>query len=145
MRWALLLTFCATQAAAYALPDKAVTPGAVDPLATTAMVCTKGYATNVRPPRSYIGHLKRKQLRNAPYASKHSLAEFEEDHLVPLELGGAPKDVRNLWPEERKGAAVKDRCENAAHRKVCRGALTLESAQQGFADNWIVFCKGVTQ
>src|SRR5216683_2609243 len=26
-------------------------------------------------------------------------AHYEEDHLVSLELGGHPRDPRNLWPE----------------------------------------------
>jgi hypothetical protein len=29
----------------------------------------------------------------------HHLSDFEEDHLIPLELAGAPADIRNLWPE----------------------------------------------
>jgi hypothetical protein len=25
--------------------------------------------------------------------------DYEEDHLISLELGGAPRDPKNLWPQ----------------------------------------------
>ena len=103
-----------------------------------------GYSTKVRPPKAFTENLKRRQLRHPPYASSERLATFEEDHLVPLELGGSPTDERNLWPQERVGAAVKDRCENRAHRLVCKGQLPLIVAQLGFSDDWITFCERIT-
>jgi hypothetical protein len=35
----------------------------------------------------------------AAYHVGTDTSSFELDHLVPLELGGAPSDPRNLWPE----------------------------------------------
>jgi len=44
----------------------------------------------------------------------------EEDHLIPLELGGDPRDLRNLWPELGASPNPNARYENELH---VRGAL----------------------
>jgi hypothetical protein len=31
------------------------------------------------------------------------LSDYELDHLIPLELGGAPAEAANLWPEPWNG------------------------------------------
>ena len=62
-------------------------------------------------------------------------SEYEEDHLVPLCLGGHPTDHRNLWPEPRDGqwaAKFKDQLEASVSRAVCRGAMTLEEGRAIF-------------
>jgi hypothetical protein len=51
-------------------------------------------------------------------------------HLVSLELGGAPRSKKNLWPEPRSQAHKSDPRENAWHKKVCNGTLTLRQAQK---------------
>ena len=80
-------------------------------------------------------------------------AHYEEDHLVSLELGGHPRDPRNLWPERwgtpaqpltargpfpphLVGAKSKDATENALHREVCAGTLTLREAQWIITTDW---------
>jgi len=53
---------------------------------------------------------------------------YEEDHLIPLEIGGNPTDVRNLWPEPRNSehsAGEKDKLENRLHELVCAQRLIL--------------------
>jgi hypothetical protein len=50
--------------------------------------------------------------------------DYEEDHLISLELGGHPTSEKNLWPEAYKpkpGAREKDRVENFLHDEVCAG------------------------
>ncbi len=83
------------------VPDPAVTPGAMNPEVTQATIawtiCRRGYTRQIRPPRRYTSELKRRQLRASGYADQH-MRDYEEDHLIPLELGGAPADPRNLWP-----------------------------------------------
>jgi len=88
------------------LPNKALTPGAVD-LAITAQnikstVCVAGYTKTVRPPTQYTNSLKRKQITLYHYANVDP-KQFEEDHLIPLSVGGHPRDPKNLWPEPRFG------------------------------------------
>ena len=62
--------------------------------------------------------------------------------MIPLELGGNPKDPRNLWPEPYDpsipdgGARYKDKVENYLHIQVCAGNLTLDQAQQEIVNDW---------
>jgi hypothetical protein len=84
------------------LPDPVCTPGAADPRVTQdnlqTTICVSGYTTRVRPSTSYTNALKRTQITEYGYTDTN-LADYEEDHLIPLELGGHPSDPRNLWPE----------------------------------------------
>ena len=121
-------------------PDPAHTPGAINPLATAAVLCAKGYSTkSVRPPAEYTDKLKAQQLAAYGYASRNKKL-YEEDHLISLEIGGHPSDPRNLWPEVWKGtcgAHVKDKLENKLHEVVCAGKITLAEAQGEIASDWV--------
>lgn len=135
----LALLFAATLAGA--LPNPAVTPGAVDPSVTQeniqTTICVPGYSRSVRPPSWYTSRLKHNQL--AAHGIFGRMREFEEDHLIPLELGGAPRDPSNLWPEPRAGrwtAERKDVLENELHRMVCEGTMPLRAAQSAFRSDW---------
>jgi hypothetical protein len=57
-------------------------------------------------------------------------SDYQEDHLISLELGGNPTDPRNLWPEPYPRAADVDKIENQLNDKVCSGELTLAEAQR---------------
>jgi len=73
------------------------------------------------------------------YRGDESTRDYEEDHLISLELGGAASDPRNLRPEPyfaTDGARVKDLVENKLHDLVCSGALGLAAAQQAIATDW---------
>lgn len=132
-------------AGAAILPDRAVTPGATNPAVNqgdiASTICVSGWTTTVRPPSSYTSDLKLEQLR-AGYAYNGDLnpGDYEEDHLIPLELGGAPSDVHNLWPEpsiaSTGGSGEKDQLENKLHSLVCSGQLALTAAQQAIASDW---------
>ncbi|MEU3503639.1 hypothetical protein ABZ726_23765 [Streptomyces hundungensis] len=56
-------------------------------------------------------------------------AHYEEDHIVPLELGGAPLDPANLRPVPLAQAHADDRLEDSLHRAVCASTMTLAAAQ----------------
>jgi hypothetical protein len=107
------------------------TPGALNPdvtqttLATT--VCVPGYSKRIRPPASYTGELKRRQIRE--WGLPGGPGDYQEDHLISLSLGGHPTDPRNLWPEPRPRADEVDRIEIALHDDLCAGRITLLEAQ----------------
>lgn len=126
-------------------PDPAVTPGAVNPAVTQANVqetiCVRGWTRTVRPPREFTGALKIQQIRTAGYADRR-MRSYEEDHLIALELGGAPLDHRNLWPQPREAADGwtadrKDDLEHRLNQLVCAGELSLVAAQEAIATDWI--------
>jgi hypothetical protein len=129
---------------AHLLPNPKTTPGATNPAITqaniSATICKKGWSTkSIRPPASYTTALKRQQIKAWGYDDK-KLGDYEEDHLISLELGGAPKDPKNLWPEPyagKFGARIKDKVEDRLHELVCSGKLTLKQAQSAIVTNWI--------
>ena len=102
----------------------------------------------IRPPQSYTGTLKKQQLhssRRFGFTDKNPI-HYEEDHFISLELGGNPRDVKNLWPEmwgtpgtpltsrgpfppSLVGAQAKDKTETALNTAVCNGTMTLQEAQ----------------
>ena len=63
------------------------------------------------------------------YGETGSPRDYQEDHLISLELGGDPVDPRNLWPEPNPRATEVDKLENELNAKVCSGELTLIEAQ----------------
>jgi hypothetical protein len=124
-----------TQAPNYSPP-----PGAINPQVTqaniSATICVRGWTRTVRPPVAYTGTLKRRQMVERHLPGRP--ADYEEDHLVPLELGGHPTSVNNLWPQPIQQAVVKDKTELALNHAVCAGRMTLSAAQQKIRDphNW---------
>jgi hypothetical protein len=112
--------------------DPIRTPGVLNPDVTQAnirsTICRHGWTTTIRPPTGYTNDLKRKQMRQ--YGETGSLSDYQEDHLISLELGGNPTDPRNLWPEPYPRAAEVDKIENELNAEVCSGELTLAQAEQ---------------
>jgi hypothetical protein len=114
----------------------ALTPGALNPDVTQATIrqtiCSRGWTKTVRPPTSYTSALKLVQIRE--YGFSGGPADFQEDHFISLELGGAPTDRKNLWPERRPRADKVDTIENELNAKVCSGELSLAEAQRREAE-----------
>jgi hypothetical protein len=123
----------------FSLPDPRCTPGAISPAVTQAnldsTVCSPGYTKTVRPPESVTEHEKEASL--AAYGDSGPLHDYEYDHLVPLELGGAANDPRNLWPEPGTTPNPKDGLENRLRSTVCAGELSLAAAQREVAVDWV--------
>jgi hypothetical protein len=138
-------------------PNRALTPGAIDPAVTDGAICAHDWApgdppqeggdmTYSKAARHTSSHVKdavfaEYNLTN-PHDGGHS---WEIDHLVPLSLGG--RDVQeNLWPESRTGdglnAWAKDRLEFRLYRMVCdpppgTQRLPLTEAQAALRTDWV--------
>lgn len=97
-------------------------------------ICVSGWTATVRPPTSYTEPLKLQQM-SAEGLSGPPPA-YEEDHRVPLELGGSPADPENLSPEAHPGSYSKDAAENASKAEVCAGA-DLRTVQAAFVARWL--------
>jgi hypothetical protein len=121
---------------ALTLPNASITPGAVassDP----AVVCVRGYSRTVRPTYDYAWRRFRVSVFRAYGISHEQWKDFVLDHDVPLSLGGAPEDLRNVWPEPKVEAKRKDEVEDALLAAVCyRHTLTLAAAQAAIVRNW---------
>lgn len=120
-------------------------PGAVNPAITQdnidQNICNPKWSTkSERPSSAYTTKLKIKQMQD--YDLPGSTKDYEEDHLISLELGGNPTDPNNLWPEGYTasvadgGAKTKDKVENYLHAQVCSGAITLAEAQSEISTDW---------
>ena len=133
------------------IPRHDLTPGAIDGRVTQAniakTICTDEWDDQNRPSASFMTPTKTKQIAVYGY-STYAIENFELDHLVPIELGGDPTAIPNLWPEpwearqERLvprgwGAETKNALENKLHRAVCAGELPLAEAQRAVAGDWI--------
>jgi hypothetical protein len=73
----------------------------------------------------------------AAYGDAGSPRDYEYDHLIPLALGGAPNDPRNLWPEPGASPNPKDGLELRLAAMVCQRQLSLTSAQSLIATDWV--------
>jgi hypothetical protein len=129
----------------YPLPS--VTPGAINPDVAQAnihqTICKSGWTATIRPPASYTNNLKTEGITAYGY-SDPKLKDYEEDHFIPLEIGGNPTDPKNLWPEpygtkisdKTMGAHQKDKVEDLLKKQVCAGTITLKEAQDQIVSDW---------
>jgi hypothetical protein len=119
-----------------------LTPGKADPRLTKATLCDPKWHT--AGDRHVTESTKR--LVCANYGQTNCPGKgYEIDHLISIELGGS-NDLDNLWPQPVDAQGVigyhtKDVVENAAHRAVCSGRLTLGQAQRGIAGDWYQFAQ----
>lgn len=126
------------------LPDHNRTPGATNPDVTQATIsttiCQSGWTATIRPTSSLTTALKKKQLASGyAYNGDTSTADYEEDHLISLELGGSPDAEANLWPEPyatSTGARTKDKIETRLKTLICNGSVSLVEAQQDISTDW---------
>lgn len=126
------------------LPNPAWQPGVLNPDVTQddiqTTICVSGYTAKIRPPVSYTDKLKVQQIAQYGYADT-TPSDYEEDHLISLEVGGSPKDPKNLWPQPRHStpynASTKDTLENTLKGMVCSGQITLATAQHAIATDWV--------
>jgi hypothetical protein len=90
-------------------------------------ICVSGWTKTIRPPASYTNALKRSQLAEWHYADQNP-SHYEEEHLISLEVDGAPWSKKNLWPEPHSESSKSDPRENVWHKQVCNGTLNLRAA-----------------
>ncbi|MGZ4301172.1 MAG: hypothetical protein ACXVFD_04275 [Gaiellaceae bacterium] len=113
------------------LPDKTRTPGALNPKVRQSTIkktiCKSGWTTKIRPPVAFTNALKVKQM--VLYEETGLPSEYEEDHFIPLELGGAPRNPKNLWPEPHAQSKLSDPVETSLKRRVCKGLMKLAKAR----------------
>jgi hypothetical protein len=124
----------------FSRPDPRCTPGALNPAVRqdniNQTICRAGWTRTVRPPE-YVTE-REKRLSMVAYSDRSAISDYEYDHFVPLELGGATNDPRNLWPEPGASPNPKDMVENYLNREVCDQKMTLAHAQREIAADWIV-------
>lgn len=123
-------------------PDERRTPGVIDSRITQAnigrTICNPDFIKARTLPPSWTAATTRR-MADVLYPDQNP-DNLVLDQLVPIALGGAPKDQRNLWLQSWAGeqnSEKKDGLETMLNRMVCRGQLTLAAAQQAVAVDWI--------
>lgn len=118
-------------AAALALPNAALTPGAVRPL-TKQVICSTKWGLDRRAVT-----VKMKQQVFAAYGIPWAdRAKYEVDHRESRDIGGADR-VDNLWPQPLFEAKhYKDPLETKLNRLICNGTISVATAQQALRDDW---------
>lgn len=116
-------------------------PGAVDPSVTQAnidaTICRPGYARSVRPSYAITGSIKHR-LMSAEHPGE-PMADYELDHLIPISIGGAPLNRRDLWLQRRRGQANAGDKNGLAYvlwRLVCEHRVPLVTAQRDISRDW---------
>lgn len=116
--------------------------GAVNPKVTQEnikeTICKSGWSVKQRPSDRFIFSLKIKMLTEQHLPGR--IVDYELDHYIPLELGGHPTSLDNLWMEPyspKPDAHEKDKIENYLHRQVCAGKMTLTDAQKIISTDWV--------
>ena len=100
-----------------------------------ATICLRGWTKTVRPPFAVTNAIKLAKLRERGLTEADK-SRFELDHVIPLALGGAPDDPRNLRLEPWSEADRKDGVEACLARAVCDGRISLSEARRRIWQDW---------
>ena len=98
-------------------------------------ICTTGWTRTVRPYISDMKRIKAEMLAaiGEPIERRN---RYELDHVVPLALGGALIDRRNLALQPIDEAREKDAVEVCLSSLVCQGKIALDDAQSAIFEDW---------
>jgi hypothetical protein len=114
--------------------------GALDPHVTQnniqQTICRRGWVGSVRPSAEFANSAKHWMMVEQGW---ENAADVELDHIVPLELGGAVRDLKNLWLQPLHGP-WNARCKNTLavelSKAVCKGDAKLADAQDEIRRDW---------
>ena len=115
-------------------PDKALTPGVINPALTKDVICSPNFRTGDYRHVTLKMHEQVWASYGMDWKTDHSCCE--DDHFIPIELGGA-NDNANRWPEPWVDAHKKDEVENYLKRQVCKEGLPLAEAQREISTYWM--------
>jgi hypothetical protein len=98
-------------------------------------ICQGGWTRTVRPYVSTMKQIKAEMLAaiGEPIERRN---QYELDHKIPLALGGAVIDRRNLALQPIDEAREKDAIEVCLSSLVCQGKIELEDAQSAIWEDW---------
>jgi hypothetical protein len=108
---------------------------AVTQATIAATICISGWTRTVRPYVSEMKKIKAELLAAIGEPIEHR-NRYELDHIIPLALGGAVIDRRNLALQPIEEAHQKDAVEACLSSLVCQGKVELQDAQSAISEDW---------
>ena len=124
---------------AQAVPSYLLNPD-VTPATVSQTICRAGYTRTVRPSTGFTDGIKKRLLSEQGMDFDADKGSFELDHIVPLALGGHPRNLYNLTLQRwvgPDGARRKDRLEVKLQCLVCSGDVALHEAQDAIWSDWL--------
>lgn len=123
-------------AATAARADDAIPVNAdVNQATVWATACKPGWTATVRPYVATMKAIKAEMLAAIGEPLEHR-NRYELDHIIPLALGGAPIDRRNLRLQPIDEARQKDHVEICLQAAVCDGLIGLDEAREAIWTDW---------
>jgi len=74
-----------------------------------------GWTKTIRPPVSYTNALK---ISRWFFTKRRVSPSGMRNHFIPLELGGAPMNPENLWPEPHSQSQLSDPLERSSNESL---------------------------
>lgn len=108
---------------------------AVTQATIASTICQTGWTRTMRPYVSTMKTIKAEMLAAFGEPIEHR-NRYELDHKIPLALGGAVIDRRNLTLQPFDEAREKDAIEVCLSSLVCQGKIDLEDAQSAIWEDW---------
>ena len=105
-------------------------------------ICHRGWVRSIRPSAEFANSVKRWMMVEQGW---ENAADVELDHIVPLELGGAARDLKNLWLQPLRGpwnVRCKDALAVELSKAVCKGDAKLADAQDEIRKDWRASYRG---
>jgi hypothetical protein len=127
-------------ACAQAVPSAVLNPD-VTPATLGQTICRSGYTKTVRPSTGFTNGIKKRLFREQAMDFEVEKGSYELDHIIPLALGGHPRNLHNLTLQPWEGpnsAKRKDRLEIKLQCLVCSGDVALQEAQDAIWSDWQV-------
>ena len=122
----------------FTLSPAFVARGSLNPDVTQATIqqtiCVSGYTKQVRPAASYTNGVKDLMMKRAVFARN---SDYTLDHIIPLAIGGHPRELDNLQLQPWEEAKRKDRIEVKLQCLVCSGQVPLAAAQHEISEDWV--------
>ena len=140
---AVLLATAAGAAEEPYLPNNAATPGVVNtkvkPANINQTICKPSWVKTALPKASALNRVKTAQMKAAKYAAGDA-KKYELDHRIPIEVGGDPRNPKNLWLQPldiQWNALVKNKLETYVQTEICAGRMKLADGQAIFQRDWV--------
>jgi hypothetical protein len=101
-------------------------------------ICVPGYTKTVQPPTYFTDGVRQMLLKRAG-RDRAEAFEYKLDYIVPVALGGHPRNLENFELRRRYGARstkLKNGIEAKLRCLVCSGEVTLADAQREVSTDW---------